>query len=460
MAAPMSMRILVKCNSKLSWGHVKRILNFQRLNVKLYSTEPETSDISNTAFHDFPEFHTEDRRVCFTDGEQFQKLMLKPNQPENAKTLKVAIIGDPNVGKSTLTNRLLKHKILPVSRKANTTRKNTLLVYTEDEYQIEFVDTPGILEPRAKERHHVPSSMAISPDKAASEVDLLGVVVDVKDKFRRNTLSKTVIKILHLHRDVPSILILNKVDAVVNKTVILNSIASLTNKRLGQQKIPVQKYKKTHELISEKQQENFIDSVIANYKTKSGANRSPTESEGDSSVGMVGEGQGTEEGAGKESEHDQWRKYLQRLQKCPDSTVENTGWSNFQDIFIVSALKDDGVDALRDYILSCAKPGNWDYHSSVITCESPNTLAENIVWEKMMDFVKFPVYELEPKITELQWNGNIYWLEIKMDIKCPNKFVQAEVVKEMASIAEEAKAELRSLFKFNVHLKLRVLVKK
>ena len=80
-----------------------------------------------------------------------------------------------------------------------------------------------------------------------------------------------------------------------------------------------------------------------------------------------------------------------------------------------------------------------------------------------------------------------------MDIKCPNKFVQvvvsvsklnftnhfmhvedldnqfcfgffcwfqAEVVKEMASIAEEAKAELRSLFKFNVHLKLRVLVKK
>lgn len=136
-------------------------------------------------------------------------------------------------------------------------------------------------------------------------------------------------------------------DAVVNKTVILNSIASLTNKRLGQQKIPVQKYKKTHELISEKQQENFIDSVIANYKTKSGANRSPTESEGDSSEGMVGEGQGTEEGAGKESEHDQWRKYLQRLQKCPDSTVENTGWSNFQDIFIVSALKDDGVDALR-----------------------------------------------------------------------------------------------------------------
>ena len=54
--------------SELSWGHLKRILNFQRLNVKLYSTEPETSDISNTAFHDFPEFHTEDRRVCFTDG--------------------------------------------------------------------------------------------------------------------------------------------------------------------------------------------------------------------------------------------------------------------------------------------------------------------------------------------------------------------------------------------------------
>lgn len=323
------------------------------------------------------------------------------------------------------------------------------------------MDTPGILAPEAKARHRVPSTVAVDPEKAASEVDLLGVVVDAKDKFRRNTLSKTVTKILHLHRNTPSILILNKVDGVLNKRSLLNTVASLTNKQLESQPIPILTNRKTHHLTKEKQQQKYIDSVIEKYKaSKEGAvneGQGHIESDGRNNVRRTEhEGEGTEE----LSPDEEWQSFVKKLENCPESAINTTGWSNFQEVFIVSALKDDNVDDLRDYILSCAKPGDWEYHSSIITSESPYKLAENIVWEKMMDYVEFPVYELHPKINNWEWDQNFDQLDISMEIKCPNKFIQAEVVKKVPTIVETARAELRNLFKYNVNLNLRVNVKK
>ncbi|XP_056009159.1 GTPase Era, mitochondrial-like isoform X4 [Ostrea edulis] len=391
------------------------------------------------------------------------KIIVPPDQPENSQTLRVAVIGDPNVGKSSLINRLLRHKILPVSRKINTTRKNTLLVLTKDEFQIKFVDTPGVLHPEAKSRHCVPSSLVIDPDKAAGDVDLLGVVVDVKDKFRRNTLSKTVTKILHLHRNTPTILILNKVDAIVNKEGLLNTIVSLTNKQLEGKQIPVMSMKRTHTLSRRDNQTDFIDSVIKNFKTsREITGLSGSESE-DTSTTVRGGAEAEEQtmSSGEASDEDddlQLRRYLKRLDGCPESAVQGTGWSNFQEVFMVSALNDDGVDDLREYMFSCAKPGDWMYHSSVITDESPYKLAQNIVWEKMMDHVKFPVYELYPEIKLWQWDWDYDYLEIHMTITCSNTFLVASVVKEVSVIIEKAKEELRNLFKCNV--KLHLLVKK
>src|SRR5437660_5903443 len=62
----------------------------------------------------------------------------------------VAVIGRPNVGKSTLMNRILGEKIAIVSPKPQTTRLRQLGIYSQDNVQALFIDTPGIHEPRHK----------------------------------------------------------------------------------------------------------------------------------------------------------------------------------------------------------------------------------------------------------------------------------------------------------------------
>ena len=66
------------------------------------------------------------------------------------KTAFISIVGRPNVGKSTLLNAILGEKIAIVSSKPQTTRNRITGIYTKDENQIVFVDTPGFQKPRTK----------------------------------------------------------------------------------------------------------------------------------------------------------------------------------------------------------------------------------------------------------------------------------------------------------------------
>jgi len=119
----------------------------------------------------------------------------------------VSIIGRPNVGKSTLLNRLIGQKVAIISSKPQTTRNNVLGILSEEDLQIVFTDTPGI---------HVPSTklgefMVKSANDAMQDADCILLLVEPKASVGR-----TEEKILEDLRktDIPVILVINKIDTV------------------------------------------------------------------------------------------------------------------------------------------------------------------------------------------------------------------------------------------------------
>jgi GTPase len=135
----------------------------------------------------------------------------------------VAIIGRPNVGKSTLLNHMLGQKISITSRKPQTTRKNVLGIKTEGDTQIIFVDTPGMHlgQDKAINRY-----MNRSANTAMKDVDLIIFVID---KLIWTEEDEAVARQLD-HVDSPIILAINKVDQIDDKETLLPHIQHLSEK--------------------------------------------------------------------------------------------------------------------------------------------------------------------------------------------------------------------------------------
>ena len=90
----------------------------------------------------------------------------------------VTLIGKPNVGKSTLLNKLVGHKVSIVSNKPQTTRKRVLGIAQTEDYQVAFIDTPGIHEPHTK----LGRAMVESARESLADIDLIVYVVDASKK--------------------------------------------------------------------------------------------------------------------------------------------------------------------------------------------------------------------------------------------------------------------------------------
>ncbi len=143
--------------------------------------------------------------------------------PADHRSGVVAIVGRPNVGKSTLMNRILGQKVAIVTPKPQTTRRQQLGIYTEDHGQILFMDTPGLHKP-----HHKLGELMVNLAEAAlSDADVILWVLDVsvepqdEDKGIAQTINR-------LRRETPVILALNKADLPTTGTRIVNTGAYLT----------------------------------------------------------------------------------------------------------------------------------------------------------------------------------------------------------------------------------------
>ena len=124
----------------------------------------------------------------------------------------VAILGRPNVGKSTILNGLINHHVSIVTDKSQTTRNNIIGIYNDENTQIVFLDTPGIHKPTQQLGKEM-NNMAYS---AAHDVDVAILVVDASKPFGAG--DSYIIEHLDIHR-VPLIIVFNKIDlARLDKT--------------------------------------------------------------------------------------------------------------------------------------------------------------------------------------------------------------------------------------------------
>lgn len=116
----------------------------------------------------------------------------------------VNIVGNPNVGKSTLMNLFVGEKISIATFKAQTTRHRIMGIINDDDYQIVFSDTPGVLKPNYK----LQESMLAFSESALEDADVLLYVTDPIEKIDKNSdFLKKVVKM-----KVPVLVLINKID--------------------------------------------------------------------------------------------------------------------------------------------------------------------------------------------------------------------------------------------------------
>ena len=147
--------------------------------------------------------------------------------PEGHRSGYVALVGKPNVGKSTLMNALLGQKLSIVTKKPQTTRHRVLGILSGDNYQAIFLDTPGIIQPRYK----LQESMMHAVTGAIHDADVLLFLADAS-RDRPDTFS------LERIGNRPALLLLNKIDLIPQEEA-LPLVETYTALRAFEEIIPI-----------------------------------------------------------------------------------------------------------------------------------------------------------------------------------------------------------------------------
>ncbi|WAR03829.1 ERAL1-like protein [Mya arenaria] len=507
----------------------------------------------------------------------YKRYLMSPDTPPDGKLLKVAILGAPNAGKSTFINKLVGWKVNSVSKKVHTTKGNTNTAMIVDNTQLVFIDTPGVITQAEKRKHKVEVWLEKEPERSLHEADIVGIIVDGGNTWTRNTLHPGIIKALYLYKDMPAFLIINKVDSLPKKLVLLQTIKHLTRGLVGNKSIYTNPYRPDKPLPKEPEQlfqhlekkygklrvdPGWEEAEQTNEGKEQAYNGAKTEAAGageayrSKSVGkdadkkkssLVGlkivtlkdlkvkekdsfdnenslaeiltdpiESQThTTEGKAKletspsvsernlnakrgmlqhstaisvesyqsdfvkhllsvhhpeydlkpsavESEEECQQQELLREAEIASRTI--TSWPHFKQVFIISALDGTGVEDVKEYLLSAARPGQWLYHSSVITEQHPYETAKMCIRQALLDNVHgWLPYRIDPLISHWDVSSDdTLHLSIDINVKSSNHMglivgMNSDTIK---AVSYDAKQALMDAFHCDVKLRLSVTVKK
>uniref|UniRef100_A0A1A9WDV7 GTPase Era, mitochondrial n=1 Tax=Glossina brevipalpis TaxID=37001 RepID=A0A1A9WDV7_9MUSC len=313
----------------------------------------------------------------------------KSVENETQKSLNIAIIGIPNAGKSTFINHLINRRICPTSCKVHTTRKANKAIYTTEQTQLVFYDTPGLVTESEIKKYKLEGSFRSAYRHAAQNADLIAVIHDVSNAFTRKELHFTVIDTLKMYPRLPSILIMNKIDALKSKRITLDLIRTLTNNTLSSEQANKRVNKINKSVVKE--------SIPLK---KGGINR-------------------------------------------------EVSWSNFSQVFLVSAAIGSGLNDVHDYLIASAKLRPWEYKPEEFTDEAPENLIVDSVKARLLDYLPQEIpYNLE---TYLEYysleNDTIY---ASVEVVCPTQRIERLICGEsngrLRQITERVTSDLIETF--------------
>lgn len=417
------------------------------------------------------------KRIGLTKGEQLRLVKQRPIQPENPKLIKISMIGAPNAGKSTLSNKLIGWRFSSVSEKVHTTRHNCIGVLTEGGTQMVFLDTPGMITSKKKKLHHLEGSLLRDPHTSLFDADVIAVVHDVSTTWGSASLDKDILATLELHNPKKTILILNKVDLVPIKQRILSITRNLTE-NIIQNKVISSTVKSNSEEYKEKLflQEIFDENIDEEEKSDTSP---PDWMIWRSSAAPLDENTKLEYFSSKKKQihqntnenmeivkpiNDQeWTSYHRKFHSIKKQLRDKKGWAKFDQVFMVSALEGDGVEEIKNYLMSSAYDKPWIYHKNLVTNADPLEIAKMCVREKVLNHLrKEAPYVIEVVTTHWEIDeNNMLWSAF--DIICTtNRYVSAALGKNgqsILAIAAEAKQDLMNTFKQEMSLKLTVKLK-
>jgi len=153
------------------------------------------------------------------------------SKPDDFRTGYVAIVGRPNVGKSTLLNRLVGQKLSITSRKPQTTRQRVTGILTIDNAQLLFVDTPGF---QTQYGSALNRGMNRVVTQALAEVDVVLLVIEA---LRFSAEDRALLKLLPAQR--PVLLVINKTDKLADRRLLLPFIGEMAQQHAFAEIVPV-----------------------------------------------------------------------------------------------------------------------------------------------------------------------------------------------------------------------------
>lgn len=251
-------------------------------------------------------------------------------------------------------------------------------------------------------KYNLESSFDSSWRHSIQHSNLIGVIHDVSNKWTRNALHSTVLKCLESYPKLPSFLVLNKIDLLKSKRVLLDVVKILTNNTLKHGKFYGKKDKPNKNVKGESNNEKKDESVADLLNSE-------------------------------------------EIEK----NKSHVGWSHFSEIFMVSSTTGNGVDRVMNFILSHSKPGAWENFPSKFSDQSPETLIVQSVRARLLDYLPQEIPYLLNCEMDLYSNehGKIYTC---VQVSCPSSRIEKLVVGEgngkLKQITERVSSDLVEMF--------------